>query len=409
MPSLQAHIESKENFVRLVSQICEHYKLDPSVRTNIMNVKAFLKPLQSDVIARDVASLEEANARVVRLYGESIKANRTDIVGDLNKAKDIMIEQLSIPGDDAKNMGAAYSAFTNRKEAMSEGITDALRSIIDMPPDKRILAIKYLNYQSLFRDEYIVIDSRYRNLVSTDPTKLEFALITNTKIRSEHGGVIVGNPLQDIVEIEVYPFTMPYKPVYSTFYNKITLGINEWSSNSFEAYEGGQFHFEFDIDKIDNNLIYLTPINRVYKFSNPVNRIDSFSLSFGAVYPKIALDSDRMTPSSISYTDTLGLLTFAEVHRLVTGDLVYISGFDTPDPARDVVMINTVNRTEGHTIVKKDNYSFVINVDLTAVRHEVPEGSQIYPIDTFDQLVSVFFASKRIQIQMRLCYLTNYA
>ena len=136
-----------------------------------------------------------------------------------------------------------------------------------MAPEKRIEAIRYLNYQSLFRDEYIVIDSRYRNLANPDMTKVDFSLIMNTKIRGDHGGIIVGNTLQDIVEIEIYPFTMPYKPVYATFYNKITLAVNEWTSNSFEAYEGGQFHFEFDIDNIDNNLIYLRPINNKYTLS----------------------------------------------------------------------------------------------------------------------------------------------
>jgi len=140
-----------------------------------------------------------------------------------------------------------------------------------------------------------------------------------------------------------------------------------------------------------------------------VNKIDSFSLSLGAVYPKIALDSDRMYTSSIDFTDTLGLFSFAQPHNLVTGDLVYISGFSTPDQSLDVETITIVNRPEGHIIVKKDNYSFIINVDITTVRHEVPAGSQQYPIDSFKQLVLVYFASKRISIQMRLNYLTNYS
>jgi hypothetical protein len=398
-------MDDRKNYILLMNLICSKYGLDPKVKTNLTNVRAFLINLDRHSIAERYTTLDEANQYIVDLYGETIKANTRDIVADLNYVKDYMVKQINTPGDEAKIAG---EAFTNkRKERLTND--SGVGGILDMAPEKRIAAIRYLNYQSLFRDEYIVIDSRYRNLANPDMTKVDFSLIMNTKIRGDHGGIIVGNTLQDIVEIEIYPFTMPYKPVYATFYNKITLTVNEWTSNSFEAYEGGQFHFEFDIDSIDNNLIYLRPINNKYTFSIPMNKIDSFSLSFGAVYPKITFDPDRMYTSSISFTDPLGIFSFSEPHNLVTGDLVYITGFTTPDPSLDVDMISTVNRAEGHVIVKKNNYSFIINVDLTAVRHEIPTGSNIYPIDVFPQLVLVYFASKRIQIQMRLSYLTNYA
>ncbi len=408
MSNLSVEIGSKKNYIILVKKICEKYKLDPAIGTNITNINAFLRPLESNLIAQKFDKLDDANNFIVEQYAKTMEANRMHIVKNINVIKDYMIKQINIPGDDTANGATAYAdTFVNRKEGLNDP-SSGIESILGMDPNRRIAAIRYLNYQSLFRDEYIVIDSRYQNTVNTDPTKIEFTLITNTKTRSDHGGVIVGNALQDIVEIEIYPFTIPYKPVYSTFYNKITLSINEWSTNSFEAYEGGQFHFEFDIDHIDNNLIYLNPINNKFSFSNPVNRIDSFSLSFGAVYPKISFDDDRMSPSYIDFTDPLGIFTFNQPHNLVTGDLVYIMGFNTPDPAQDVDMINIINRAEGHTIVKKNNYSFIINIDLTTVRHENPVGSGIYPIDTFDQLIVIYFASKRIQIQMRLTYLTNY-
>ncbi len=409
MSQHKKRIESRENYVLLIDSICKKYNLDPSINTNLLNVKEYLKSLDSDAILQNFNTLDEANKHIIKLYGDYINANTRDIVDEITTIKKYMIDQINIPGDDAKNLSPLFNEqFTNRKENL-DNATDTLQSIINMPIDKRIQVIKYLNYNSLFRDEYIVIDSRYRNTANVDNTTIEFTLITNTKTRGDHGGIIVGNTLQDIVEIEIFPFTIPYKPVYATFYNKMTLAVNEWAASSFEAYEGGQFHFEFDIDRIDNNLIYLKPINNKYTFSNPVNKIDVFSLSFGAVYPKISFDDDRMYASSISYTDTLGLFTFDNPHNLVTGDLVYITGFSTPDPATDVDIITIVNRPEGHVIVKKNNYSFIINVDITSVRHAVPPGSDNYPIDTFKQLILVYFASKRIQIQMRLGYLTNYA
>ena len=402
--NLRQQIEDRENLPVLIKSICAEYNLDPTLRTNITNIISFLGPLRVDVITSKVQSLEDANKLIVKLYGDTVKANRPSIPDDIDTTRNYLLNIINTAGDDAKNIGSDYTnTFTNRENFSGVG------SILDMSASQRIDAIKYINYQSLFRDEYIVIDSRYQNKVNTDATKMVFSLISDSKTKSDHGGVIIGNTIKDIVEIEVYPFTIPYKPVYATFYNKITLTINEWSANSFEAYEGGQFHFCFEIEKIDNNLIFLKPINSVYSFSKPVNHIDDFTISFGAVFPKIAFDADRMYPSSIDYTNTYGLLKFSDPHGLVSGDLVYISGFDSPDPAKDVVIITEINRPEGHSIVKKDNYSFIINVDMSVLRREDSTGSGVYPIDSFQQQVIVFFASKRVQIQMRLRYLTSYA
>jgi hypothetical protein len=402
---LKAALESKSNFLSLISKICAEYKLDPSLSVNIVNVKSFLEPLSGDHIISKSKSLEDANARIVKLYGDTISLNRPSIPNDIDRTRKYLLKVIKTPGNESVNKASAYkSAFQDR--GVKESFED---SILNMPLPQRIESIKYLNYSSLFRDEYILVDSRYQNTVNANPTQLTFSLITSTKTKSDHGGVIVGNRIQDIVEVEVFPFTIPYNPIYVTFYNKITLSINEWASNSFEAYEGGRFHFCFEIDQIDNNLIYLRPVNSTYSFSKPMNYIDNFTLSFGAMFPKIAFDPDRAKPSRFDYHNHYGLIYFTSPHRLVTGDLIYITEFTTPDPAGDVEIINEVNRPQGHTIVKKDNWAFIINVDLSSIRKEFPPQSRTYPIDAFDQPAMVFFASKRIQIQFRLKYLTNYA
>lgn len=400
---LRGEIESKENFIQLIRLICSKYNLDPSSRTNVINIKSFLEPLRADVIASKVSTLDEANTLIATLYGDHIKASTPSIVDDIDRTRNYLVNLINTPGDEATQSSAKY------KDTFKEPYSADGGSILGMSMPERIEAVKYLNYSSLFRDEYVLIDSRYQNTVNTDPTQMAFTLITSTKTKSDHGGVIVGNRIKDIVEIEIFPFTIPYKPIYATFYNKITLTINEWVSNSFEAYEGGQFHFCFDIDKIDENLMYLKPVNATYSFSRPVNYIDNFTLSFGAVFPKISFDPDRMIPRKIDFINQYGLFEFSQEHGLVTGDLVYITGFSTPDIAKDVAMITEVNRAQGHTIVKKNNVAFIINVDLSKLRVESPVGSGRYPIEEFDQSVLVFFASKRVQVQMRLRYLTSYS
>jgi hypothetical protein len=399
-------LESGDNMIALIGRICNQYDLDPNIGRNIINIKAFLGPLNGRILFDKYQTLEATNQAIVDLYGQKIKDSQWSIADNNDTIHKSLLNIISIPGDDATNLSSAYKNTFKNKERLTN---DTFASILDLDISKRIEMVKYLNYSSLMREEYVIADSRYQNMVNTDRTKIVFNLISNSKTRSDNGGIIIGNVIKDIVQIEVSSFTIPYKPVFANFYNKITLSINEWVSNSFEAYEGGQFHFIFEIDKIDNNLIYLRPTDAVYSFSKPMNYIDNFTLSFGAMLPKITFDADRMYVSSFDYIDIYGIITFNSEHNLVTGDLVYLSGFSTPDTARDVTIINKVNRNSGHTIVKKDNYSVLLNIDLSQIRYEYPVGTGQYPIDTFTQDVLAYFASKRIMIPFRMRYLTNYA
>ncbi len=402
---LGSQLESSDNMARIIVMICNQYGLDPLLERNLINIRAFLGPLDGSILLAKYKTIADTNQAIADLYGEKVKARQWSIPDSNEAIHQALLKIINMPGDDATNLSKEYKDTFKNKERLSNG---GGGNILDLDMSKRIEMVKYLNYSSLIREEYIIVDSRYQNIVNTDLTKIVFNLISNTKSRSANGGVIIGNNIRDIIQIEISPFTIPYKPVFVNFYNKITLTIDEWVSNSYEAYEGGQFHFIFDIEKVDDNLIYLRPTDNTYSFSRPMNYIDNFTLSFGAMLPKISFDPDRLYVSSFDYTSVYGVITFATEHNLVTGDLVYVSGFATPDLARDVSIITEMNRDAGHIIVKKDNFSILLNVDLSQVRHEVPIGSNQYPIESFTQNVLVYFASKRIQIPFRISYLTNY-
>lgn len=397
--TIQKQLESEENLFALLEGFVKKYNLDLTNEISMINVRSYLDRLDARNIASRFKSIEEANTFIIDQYGKG-KQPKT-VAKEYDSVKKKLIKLINIPGDDAKNL-AYKSKFSNK-----EGMTEA-GSFLDLPINEKIETIKFLNYGSLKRDEFIIADSRYRSTVNDDLSKIEFVLISNSKTKSDNGGVIMGSTIKDIIEVEVFPFTIPYNPDYVNFYNKISLSIDEWTASSYEAYEGGQFHFMFDIEKIDNNLIYLKPVNSIYTFTSPVNHIDKFTLSFGSMYPKITFDNDRLVPS-FDFTNQYGKLIFDIPHNLVTGDLIYISGFTTPDPAKDADIISQVNRAKGHIIVKKNNYQILINVDLSVLRIESPIGSGRYPIEEFEQNAIVFFASKRIQIQFRFGHLTNYA
>ncbi len=414
--SFLKELDSKTNLLKLINSICNKYTIDPSVEQNIINIKYFLKPLDSRLLLKQYKTVDAVNNYIIDQYGKYINSNNS-VSNDLQNLKNYLVQVINTPGDDVSNINTKSSFTVERlkkerlkKERLNNSL---LSSFMDADEESKFNIVKYLNYDSLLRDEYIIIDSRYRNTTNTDYSKIVFNLQTNVKASTisntnqtqSQGGIIIGTSIKDIVQIELFPFTIPYNPSFDNFYNKITLTINEWISNSYQAFENGQFHFILDIVKIENNLIYLKPIDNIFRFVRPVNYIDNFTLSFGAMLPKITFDNDRLQTSNIDYTSVDGIITFNEKHKLITGDLVYITNFTTPDPALDADFINEINRTQGHIIVKKNDYSIIINMDMTEIRHTDPIGSQNYPIDSFIQTIAVYFASKRIVIPLRIKHL----
>jgi len=412
MSDLIRQLESKENLVVIIDLIRINNNIPEVSPSDIRNIIRFLRGIDGEKILRQTGSIDAANQALVDTYTTHLNTTRS-LADEYNMIDKYTIQILNTAGDDGSDTQTLTDtqAFRNRdafkKSNKKETFAD-INNFKSLSDQDKIDIVKFINYKSLWRESYIIIDSRYQNMVNTDPTQIAFSLQTLSKKRTDNGGVIVGESIRNIIELQVYPFTIPYNPVFDNFYKKITMTINEWTGSSFEAYEQGAFHFIFDITKIDKNLIYLTPSNNTYSFSKPVNYIDNFTISFGAMLPKISFDIDRMYPSHIDYSSTEGIITFSSDHNLVTGDLVYITGFSSFDVATDVDIINEVNRISGHIIVKKNNYSIIINVDISSMYREYPINSGVYPITTFDQsTVLVYFASKRIQIPMCFRYIVS--
>lgn len=415
MNDLIIQLESRENLMHLIDLICVANNIVEPSSTDIRDIVSFLKKINSSKLLEQTGSIEAANASLVESYQTHLNTTKS-LADEYNEMNKFVMKVINMSGDDSGSFSSDSQAFKNREGLEPSGklssngklSSDNFTSFSQLSNQAKIDITKMINYKSLWRESYIIIDSRYQNMVNIDPTQMAFSLVTSTKVRTDHGGVIVGETIRDIVEIQVYSFNIPYNPIFDNFYKQITMTINEWTGSAFEAYEQGSFHFVFDIVKIENNLIYLKPVNDIYSFSKPVNYIDNFTLSFGAMLPKISFDTDRMYIDTIDYTSTDGIITFASEHKLLTGDLVYITNFSSYDTATDVDIINEVNRSNGHIIVKKDNFSIIINVDLSPMNREDPVGSGIYPILLFSQpTVLVYFASKRMLIPMCIRYLMS--
>lgn len=293
-----------------------------------------------------------------------------------------------------------YESFQNKEALENPNDSELIKSLIQMMPnlnteDDQINFTKILNYESLLRDSNILLDSRYQNLSNNDFTKIQFTIMNNSKIKVPGSGIITSiAPMRDIIEIEIFPFSIPYSSNADNYYQKITLSILELASVSVDSYENCQFHFMFKAVK-NKNLIDLTPINSIFRFFKPITKLADFTLRFGTPLHPIMFDKDRLY-ATVDYTTNPCVLKFNEDHNLISGDLIYINDFTTLDPAKDFNIINTFNDSNGYLCTRISNDEISINIDATQV---------LFPDSNLS--IDIYFGSKRILLPLRIRYLYN--
>lgn len=253
---------------------------------------------------------------------------------------------------------------------------------------------KIINRDSLMRDINLLIDSRYQNLSNQDRSKISFNIVAETKNKSEGSGtVIAGTYLRDVVEIEIFPFSIPFFTDADNYYKKITMSILELSASSIDAYEDSQFHFIFDIEK-KSNLLYLTPVNKIFKFHKPISRINDFTIRFGSPLATLTFEKDRLPTKIIDYTVNPMTIEFYEIHNLLSGDIIYFNDFETLDNAKDLSIIKDVLTKKGHTCSRINSRTISINIDGRMV--STPDITRSF---------TIYLGSKRIMIPIRFRFL----
>ncbi len=255
---------------------------------------------------------------------------------------------------------------------------------------------KVVNRDSLIRESNLLIDTRYQNLANTDRSKFVFSILNDTKNKTEGSGIITStSTISDIVEIEIFPFSIPYLSDADNYYNKITLTIMELRSSCIDAYENSQFHFLFTCVK-NKNLLDLTPVNNIFKFAVPIKSINDLTIRFGAPLSTVTFDKDRLSTLSIDYNSNPAHIEFSDEHNLLSGDIIYFTDFTTLSPADDLDIINSINSTRGHICSRISNKIISINIDMNLVK---------YP-DT-NLSCNIYFGSKRILLPLKIKYLSS--
>ena len=395
---LKNTIYSKSNLQSLINKL-ETLNKKKLIKNEIYHFINFIKEFNYDKLYKNFnTDLNAINENFIKLYMSEIGRIKSDF--DIHEfLKQELNGNASIKNTVDYNFGNLKPTIVKPNKPI-ETVTVSTSNVDhkNLPNliDKKdqIEFAKILNYQSLWRDSNILIDSRYQSIANQDRSRIVFSIVSNTKAKTPGSGVITSiSNMRDIVEIEIFPFSIPYMAAADNYYKKITLSILELASISIDTYEDSQFHFMFNTT-INGNLIDLYPINKVFRFFKPIARINEFTLRFGSPLTPIIFDKDRLYTSNINYATNPGVITFLDAHNLITGDLIYIQEFTTSTPAIDLNLIEEINSSQGHICTRISNTSISINVDFTQI---------VNPIGSLSVLV--YLGSKRVIVPIKFRYL----
>lgn len=251
---------------------------------------------------------------------------------------------------------------------------------------------KEVTPQSSIRHNYLVLDSRYRNVSFGPIQKFQWNYINN--LSRAPGSVNSYGTVRDIISIRVLPIRIPYITQADNNFDRISMNIEELSPQGFVAHEDRRFHFLFssvvDVNWID---LYAPDFNDgYYHFDDPVTKLDAFTITFGSPMEVLTFDADRAN-YVMAYGALFTTIITDQPHNLSTGDIVYFDDFTTQTPDFDSKKIAEINNASGHHITFINLTTFTIPVNTLGVG-AIP----------LDKKVSVYFGSKRIIIPLEITY-----
>lgn len=243
----------------------------------------------------------------------------------------------------------------------------------------------WLTYQNIaLPHQTLHLDSRNRLISHVTPNQIKWN-IHAAGFPGQLGDNRIQDTLKEVIEMKVCPFWIPVNDITNDYYGKVHMLIKEFKAQSIQFTEFldakqceptmKNYHFEFDIDRRQDNRLFLIPRCDRFKFRKPFARVETITVCFFDPYEQIILQKDRLI-----FTVTEGnptVLTSAEPHNLATGDLVYVLDYSSGDDALN----REVNRLKGYIATRLNSTQISIPVDTT--------GNPSDP-------VQVFFGSKRV-------------
>lgn len=311
-------------------------------------------------------------------------------------------------------------AKIQKKEDLYDHLSDAYTDAIFQKEDEDSRALQstgdfiknelydesYMKFKNINRTDWanwnvtnVYIDSKYQNISNQDRTILDFSIVPKSnRSKKQTGSITSYSNLTNITEFEIGEFIIPYTSV-TNYFREITLIFLDIPNNSIESNENS-FHFKFTYEpcSFNANLVKLIPYLKRFRFNPPIKTLDSLRIQFADPYVPIEFNKDRMIPSGIDYSLVVGKFTFSEPHKLVTGDVVLIEGFQSVNSNENIEILKKINDVRGHVITVINSTSFSIDIAFNTI---------VNPLLVAFNKPIIYFQSKRIQFPIRIRYINN--
>ena len=346
-----------------------------------MTIKSFIEKLVKYVNDDEIVDIKELLKNEIQKTGDN-SANLYDYSQDSGNGGN------GGSGNGGGNGGNGGSNSGGKSSGRSGAVVVANPIAID--EEKWHMMQRTLGREQLIRSANLYFDSRYRDRTDSNTDRYVFHF-NNTYSRRE-GTVNALGDIRDIIEMEIYPFELPFTQSTTNHYNKITMLVGEFKQG-FISTEVPEFHFIFNTSILSNNTVRLTPVNPIYKLRDPITRLDRLTLQFNAPLIPVVFSPD-IIDVTITYTNP-ATFTASISHQLETGDLVYFTDFTTNNPSADNSTIIFTNRIEGHTINK---------VSSTEFNCPILDFTTLTPMP-LTYTTKVYLGSKRALIPIRFGYI----
>jgi hypothetical protein len=240
--------------------------------------------------------------------------------------------------------------------------------------------------------QLIQFDSRNRLPVTYNTNEYKWNVHTSGQT-GQLGNVRILDTLQQIVRMQAYPFWAPVNNSVLNPYAKIRMLIKEFVSQSVIVSEFNDpdqstptieyYHWEFEVQEVSGDRMYLVPKQPLFTFRKPMARIDTITTQFRTPFSDEVFDPDSGVFTITYANPTLFTITNPAVHLLNTGDLIYVYNSDSGDTTIDA----EINNVNGHIITKLSTTEFTIPVD----------SSTLVGTETS---INVYYGSKRLFFQI---------
>jgi hypothetical protein len=293
------------------------------------------------------------------------------------KNKDVDMHEVA-----KKEMGLASEQETEYEFKTPKDVMMAVEEVIEQP--KEVLLTKFLGISDAdkikemlkqpdayrLKKIYIMLDTKYRTLSESGTTRFSWNYVST--INATQGTVNSVETISNIISMKVLPIRIPNVASFTANgFKRITMLIDEFSSQAFVAQEGRRFHFDFKVST-DTPWLDLNPYEMnegIFVFNKPFTVVNTISVSFANPVQPLTFSSDRIT-STTNYANPT-VITTESAHGLTTGDYVIIEGFKTSDDTTYNSYVSAMNTLSGLVATVTGATTFTVPVNLTPLQTTV--------------------------------------